>query len=76
MNSKKDVVAQLHKFLTSVPDGSGQLYALATSHLEQRRVPYPVNRCLASPQNRSDGLEKSNITKLTAKMASVLAKSE
>jgi len=27
MNSKKDVVAQLQKFLTSAPDGSGQLYA-------------------------------------------------
>jgi hypothetical protein len=37
---------------------------------------YPVNRCLADPQNRSDGLEKRKITKLTAKMASVLAKSE
>jgi len=38
MNSKKDVVAQLHKFSTSAPDGSGQFYALAASRLVKRRV--------------------------------------
>ena len=37
---------------------------------------YPVNRCLTGPQNRSDGLEKRKSTRLIAKMASVLAKSE
>ena len=35
-----------------------------------------MNRCLADPQNRSDGLQKRKITKFIAKMASVLAKSE